>query len=111
DQLVGGGLALGSSTLVIGPAGAGKSILTLQYIAAAVARGERAALFIFDEELGLLLSRAKGMGIDLAVMRDRQQIFIEQLDAAELSPGEFVHRVRDRVDREKIKLVAIDSLN
>jgi circadian clock protein KaiC len=111
DALMGGGMSAGSSTLVIGPAGSGKSILILQYLKAAVARGERAALFAFDEEMGLLLTRAKQMGVDLAAMRDAGQLFIEQMDAAELSPGEFAHRVRACVDREGIRMVAIDSLN
>jgi circadian clock protein KaiC len=111
DQLLGGGITAGSSTLVIGPAGTGKSLLILHYVAAAVARGERAALFVFDEEMGLLLSRAKGLGIDLAAMRDAGQLFIEQMDAAEMSPGEFSHRVRGCVDRQGIRMVAIDSLN
>ena len=61
---------------------------------AAVARGEKAALFVFDEELGLLFDRAKGLGIDLEAMRDSGKLLIEQIDAAELSPGEFAHRVR-----------------
>jgi circadian clock protein KaiC len=111
DALLGGGVATGSSTLVIGPAGTGKSLLVLHYLAAAVARGERAALFVFDEELGLLLARAKGLGIDLQGMRDAGKMVVEQMDAAELSPGEFVHRVRTCVDRENIRAVAIDSLN
>jgi circadian clock protein KaiC len=111
DQLLGGGIAAGSSTLVIGPAGTGKSLLILSYVAAAVARGERAALFVFDEEMGLLLSRAKSLGIDLAAMRDAGQLIIEQMDAAEVSPGEFSHRVRGCLDRQGIRVVAIDSLN
>jgi circadian clock protein KaiC len=111
DTLLGGGVAAGSSTLVLGPAGCGKSLLVLHYIAAAVARGERAAMFVFDEELGLLLARARGMGIDLQAMRDGGKLFIEQMDAAELSPGEFTHRVRQCVDRESIRTVGIDSLN
>jgi len=111
DTLVGGGLAAGSSTLVLGPAGTGKSLLVLQYIAAAVARKERAALFVFDEELGLLFARAKQLGIDLAAMRDSGHLFVQQMDAAELSPGEFAHRVRTCVDREHVRTVAIDSLN
>lgn len=111
DELMGGGLAAGSSTLVLGPAGTGKSLLVMQYLAAAVARNERAALFVFDEELGLLFARAKQLGIDLAKMRDGGQLFVEQMDAAELSPGEFAHRVRTCVDREGIRTVAIDSLN
>jgi len=111
DALLGGGLAQGSSTLVIGPAGTGKSILIFHYIAAAVARGERAALFGFDEELGLMLARAKNLGIDLDAMRDQGRLFIQQMDASELTPGEFSYRVRAAVDREKIKTVVIDSLN
>ncbi len=111
DALLGGGVQGGSSTLVIGPAGTGKSLLVLHHVAAAVARGERAALFVFDEELGLLFARAKGMGFDLAEMRASGKLFIAQMDAAELSPGEFSHRVRQAVDRENIRTVAIDSLN
>ncbi|HUI13369.1 MAG TPA: ATPase domain-containing protein [Xanthobacteraceae bacterium] len=111
DQLLGGGVNTGSSTLVIGPAGTGKSLLTLHYLAAAVARGERGALFVFDEELGLLFARAKDLGIDLQAMRESKKLFIEQMDAAELSPGEFSHRVRNCVDRENIRTVVVDSLN
>ena len=111
DALLGGGIETGSSTLVIGPAGTGKSLIVLQYIAAAVARGERAAMFAFDEELGLLFFRAKQLGIDLEAMRNAGKLFVEQVDAAELSPGEFSQRVRAYVDDENIHIVAIDSLN
>jgi circadian clock protein KaiC len=111
DRLLGGGMAAGSSTLVIGPAGTGKSLLVLNYVAAAIARGERAALFVFDEELGLLFARAKSMGIDLTAMRDSKMLVVEQMDAAELSPGEFAHRVRTAVDRDNSRVVVIDSLN
>jgi circadian clock protein KaiC len=111
DHLVGGGLAAGSSTLIIGPAGTGKSLLVLQYLSYAVLSGERAALFVFDEELGLLFARAKALGIDLAQMREKKQLFVEQMDAAELSPGEFLHRARAAVEREQISAIAIDSLN
>jgi circadian clock protein KaiC len=95
----------------VGPAGTGKSLLVLQFIAAAVARGERAALFVFDEELGLLFTRSKALGIDLQAMCDAKKLFVEQMDAAELSPGEFSHRVRASVDRERIRTVVVDSLN
>ena len=111
DTLLGGGLASGSSTLIIGPAGTGKSLMILQYLAATVRRGERAALFLFDEEIGLLFARAKALGIDLAAMRDSKKLFVEQMDAAELSPGEFLHRAREAVERENITALAIDSLN
>jgi circadian clock protein KaiC len=111
DELLGGGIEAGSGTLILGPAGTGKSLITLVFAIAAIARGEKAALFIFDEELGLLFSRVKGMGIDLEAMQRSGHLFIEQVDAAELSPGEFAHRVRQRVDRDQIKTVVIDSLN
>jgi len=111
DGLLGGGLAAGSSTLIIGPAGTGTSLLVLQYIAAAIGRGEKAALFVFDEELGLLTARAKGLGIDLAAMQADQQLILKQMDAAELSPGKFPHRIRASVDGRNCRPVAIDSFN
>jgi circadian clock protein KaiC len=111
DRILGGGVERGSSTLLLGPAGAGKSLLALQFAAATVARGEKAAIFVFDEELGLLFARAKVMGIDLVAMRAAGSLLIEQVDAAELSPGQFAHRVRHKVDTASIRTVVIDSLN
>ena len=111
DKLLGGGIESGSSTLVLGPAGTGKSLLVLQFAAAAVKRGEHVALFIFDEELGLLFSRAKALSIDLQALCDGGNLTIEQVDAAEVSPGEFAHRVRRCVEKENIRTVVIDSLN
>lgn len=111
DQLLGGGIETGSSTLLIGPAGTGKSLYALQFALAAIARGERAALFQFDEELTLMFDRMKGLGVDLEKLRDDGKLIIEQVDAAELSPGEFAHRVRELVDTAQAKTVIIDSLN
>lgn len=111
DQLLGGGIETGSSTLVLGPAGTGKSLTAVVFIVAAIKRGEKAALFVFDEELGLLFSRMTALGIDLEAMQRSGVLFVEQVDAAELSPGEFAHRVRKRVDEDKIRTVVIDSLN
>jgi circadian clock protein KaiC len=111
DALLGGGIEQGSSTLLIGPAGTGKSTFVLQFLAAAVKRGEKAALFVFDEELGLLFDRTRAMGFDLEDMRRGGSLHIEQVDAAELSPGEFAHRVRGIVDGANAKTVVIDSLN
>jgi circadian clock protein KaiC len=111
DMLLGGGIVAGSSTLIIGPSGTGKSLLTLQYIGAAVGRGQRAALFVFDEELGLLFARARSLGIDIQAMRDAGKLVVQQMDAAELSPGEFSHRVRACVHAETVRVVGIDSLN
>jgi circadian clock protein KaiC len=111
DRLLGGGIDQGSSTLVLGPAGTGKSTFVFQFLAAAVARGEKAVAFVFDEELDLLFRRMDAMNIKLRSMKDSGSLHIEQLDAAELSPGEFAHRVRDRVNSLDATAVAIDSLN
>jgi len=111
DALLGGGIETGSSTLILGPAGTGKSLISMVFAIAAVLRGEKAALFIFDEELGLLFERMKQLGIDLEALRSSGNLLIEQVDAAELSPGEFSHRVRRCVDEDGIKTVVIDSIN
>lgn len=111
DALLGGGIEKGSSTLLLGPAGTGKSLFAIQYVMAAIARGERAAMFVFDEELALLFERMRAMGLDLESKRDSGELFIEQVDAAELSPGEFAHKVRAVVDDNNLKTVVIDSVN
>jgi circadian clock protein KaiC len=111
NGLIGGGFERGASTLVLGPAGTGKSLLVLSFIKSAIARGECAAMFAFDEELGLLFDRAKGLDIDLQAMVDTGKLVIEQIDAAELTPGEFSERVRVCVETHKARTVVIDSLN
>src|SRR3954467_5165730 len=76
DQLLGGGVESGSSTLILGPAGTGKSLAAIVFVVAAIGRGEKAALFVFDEELGLLFSRMKGLGIELEDMQAGGKLFI-----------------------------------
>lgn len=110
DALLGGGIERGSSVLVLGPAGAGKSVMTLIFAASAVKRGERVAVFIFDEELGLLVDRSKGVGIDLAALQRSGQLMLTQIDAAELTPGEFSSRVRDSIETFGAQTIVIDSL-
>ena len=111
NRLLGGGIERGSSTLVLGPAGTGKTLLTLSFAVQAIERGENAAMFIFDEEMGLLFERAKGLGLDLQSLRDGGRLTIEQVDAAELAPGEFAQRVRTCVEEHGARSVVIDSLN
>jgi circadian clock protein KaiC len=111
NALLGGGFERGSSTLVLGPAGTGKSLLTLSFALQAIERGESAAIFIFDEELGLLFERAKGLGLDLAPLRESGKLIVAQVDAAELAPGEFAQRVRTCVQEHNARTVVIDSLN
>lgn len=111
NALLGGGIERGSSVLILGPAGTGKSTIALTFIRTAIERGERAAMFAFDEELGLLIGRAKGLGMDLQAMIDTEQLVIEQVDATELTPGEFSERVRICVEKHGARTVVIDSLN
>ena len=111
DTLLGGGLDRGTSTLIMGPAGTGKSSIGIQYLAAAASRGECSAVFAFDESRGTLLARSTALGMDLQPHLEAGRIHIQQVDPAELSPGEFVHAVRQRVERDHCKLILIDSLN
>jgi circadian clock protein KaiC len=111
NALLGGGVERGSSVLILGPAGTGKSLLALNFVVGAIHRGEQAAMFVFDEELGLLFERAKGLGIQLQEMVDSGRLIIEQVDAAELTPGELSARVRHCVEESGARTVVIDSLN
>jgi circadian clock protein KaiC len=111
DALLGGGLHTGTSTLMIGPAGSGKSTVTMQYVMAAAQRGDRSVMFTFDESLATLLERSGGLGMDFGSHIAAGKIEIQQIDPAELSPGEFVTRVRDAVKQKNAKIIVIDSLN
>jgi circadian clock protein KaiC len=111
NALLGGGIERGSSVLILGPAGTGKSLLVLTFVAAAAARGERSSMFVFDEELGLLRERAKGLGVDLDALVEAGLLVLEQVDAAEMTPGEFSERVRHCVETQGARTVVIDSLN
>jgi circadian clock protein KaiC len=111
DALMGGGIDRGTSTLLIGPPGSGKSTLALQYAAAALARGDHAATFVFDETKSALLSRSAGIGIALPEGSGPGRIAIRQIDPVAISPGEFAHLVRQSVERDAARVVIIDSLN
>lgn len=111
NDILGGGVERGSSVLLLGPAGTGKSLMALTFVSAAIKRGERAAMFAFEEERTLLFDRAKALGIDLAAMVTSGALAFETVDAAECSPGEFAGRVRDIVERQQVTAIVIDSLN
>ncbi|TFY98360.1 ATPase domain-containing protein [Ramlibacter humi] len=111
DDLLGGGIERGTSTLLIGPAGSGKSTIALQYAAAAARRGGHAAMFMFEEGRNLLLSRARGLGIDVREGTGPGNIMIRQLDPGEVSPGHFISLVREAVERNGARVIVIDSLN
>lgn len=111
DTLLGGGIERGTSTLIVGAPGSGKSSLATQFVVSAAARGQNAALFIFDESLHTLLSRSAGLGIDLQKHMDSGRVTIRQVDPAELSPGEFGHALRRAVEQQNATVVVVDSLN
>ena len=111
DSLLGGGPDRGTSTLLLGPAGSGKSTVAIQYASAAAARGEHAAVFAFDESQTTLMKRAKALGIVVEPGIGPGKVRIQQIDAAELSPGEFVHQIRQAVELDRARVVVIDSLN
>lgn len=111
DALVGGGLDHGSSTLLLGPAGVGKSTMSVQYAIAAAERGEHAAIFIFDETRQTLLARSRGLGMNLDEHLDAGRIMVQQIDPAEMAPGEFADFVTRSVEDSGATVVIIDSLN
>jgi circadian clock protein KaiC len=111
DALLGGGLEEGTSTLIVGAAGTGKSTLAAQFASAAACRGQHAAMFIFDESPVTLLTRCEALSIDLAGQIASGQILLKQIDPAELTPGEFTHAIREAVEQGGAKIVVLDSLN
>lgn len=111
DDLLGGGPDRGTSTLLIGPAGSGKSTIAAQYAYAAARRGERAAIFAFDESKQTLEQRLTALGILNEEFAVGENVKIVQVDPAEVSPGEFTHRVREAVELGGVRVVVIDSLN
>jgi circadian clock protein KaiC len=111
DQLLGGGIEGGTSTLLAGAAGTGKSTVAAQFVWTAAERGQSSALFIFDEGLHTLLSRTSSLGMDLRRHMDSGRVTIQQVDPAELSPGQLIDSVRKAVCERKVSIVVIDSLN
>ena len=111
DALLGGGIERGTSLLLIGGAGVGKSSIAMTYAMAAAARGEAVVVFAFDEGLGTMFARAAGLGMPLQPHVDSGRVRVQQIDPAEMSPGEFAHRVRESVEHEGVRVVVIDSLN
>ena len=111
DALLGGGVDRGTATLVIGPAGSGKSSLALRYALSAVERGEHVALFAFDERIQTLLLRARGLGLGLEGAIEAGRLSLKQVDPAEIGPGEFVASVDRAAGEERTRVIVIDSLN
>ncbi len=110
DALLGGGIEEGSSTLISGPPGTGKSSLAMQFVQEVTSRGSSASIFLFEESFNTLLNRAEGIGMDLRTPYESGLLTVHQIDPAEMSPGEFTHAVCTAADGGA-KIVVIDSLN
>ncbi|HVO63134.1 MAG TPA: ATPase domain-containing protein [Terriglobales bacterium] len=111
DALAGGGLDRGTSTLLVGPAGSGKTTIALRWACSAAERGEKAVAFIFEESVSSLSRRATGLGMDVERHVASHHMRLEQVDPAEMSPGEFVEKVRHAVEQDHVGTIIIDSLN
>jgi circadian clock protein KaiC len=111
DSLVGGGLERGSATMIMGPAGVGKSSLAMQFAVSAVAAGERVSFFIFEEHQTVFLKRAASLGFDIGPAIETGGLLVQQIDPAEMSAGEFAYAVRTSVETHGSSMIVIDSLN
>lgn len=111
DTLLGGGLDSGTASLIMGPAGSGKTVLATQYACAAAARGDHVAFYLFDERLSTFMDRADRLGMPLRRYEREGRLLIKSIDPAEISPGEFAHTIVETTVRENTRFVVIDSLN
>jgi circadian clock protein KaiC len=111
DKLVGGGLDAGTGTLLMGPAGSGKSTVASMYAAVAAGNGHKVLYFAFDEVVGILVNRAQEIGLDFQGHIRSGNLRIEQVDPAEIAPGELADRIVRAVEQEGVRMVVLDSLN
>jgi circadian clock protein KaiC len=111
DQLLGGGCERGSSLLILGAAGVGKSTVAAQCALAAAVRGEKVLVFMFDETVRAFMSRSRRLGLTLDPQVSSGLIRLQQIDSAEFSPGEFAQLVVAAVDRDAVQTIIIDSLS
>jgi circadian clock protein KaiC len=111
NVLFGGGLTRGTSTLILGPSGCGKSTLSMSYAVSAARNGDKVACFAFDETKGSAIRRARQLGMDPEPLIESGLLRIDQVDPAELSPGQFVSRITTCVERDNTRAIVIDSLN
>lgn len=111
DTMLGGGLIRGTGTLLLGPSGVGKSLLAAQLASAAAERGEKCAMYVFDERVQTVFDRANGVDLELERYVDEGLLLLRQVDPAELTPGEFGYIVKHLVERDGVQMLIIDSLD
>ena len=111
DQMLGGGLVAGTSTLLTGPSGVGKTTTVVQCVLTALQRGQRVAFYLFDEGRPTMLARAAMLGMDLQPALDSGTLQLHEIDPADMSPGEFGFRLRCSVENDAADVVVIDSVN
>jgi circadian clock protein KaiC len=111
DAMLGGGLARGTNSLIVGPSGIGKTTLSVRCLLSALERGEQAAFYLFDEGLGTFFARSAALGMELRPYAASGQLRIHHIDPAELAPGQFAQMLRDAVEMHRVGFIVIDSLN
>jgi circadian clock protein KaiC len=109
DAMFGGGQESGTTTLVIGQSGTGKSTMSSLYATAALQRGESVALFLFEERLETFFRRSEGLGMNLRKFYEDGQLIIKDFNPNEISPGEFAQIVQQIVKTNNTRVVVIDS--
>jgi circadian clock protein KaiC len=111
DALVGGGLHAGTGTLFMGPAGSGKSTIAAMYAACAAANGHGVRYFAFDESAFIMINRARLIGLDFDAPMKSGLLRVQQVDPAEIAPGELANQITHAVDKQGVRMVVLDSLN
>lgn len=111
DAMLGGGLTAGTSSLIMGAAGCGKSSVASLFAREAALHGQRASFFLFDESIATFLTRSAGLGMEVDSLCNQNLVELRQIDPAELSPGEFTHLVRKAVEIDKSRIIVMDTLN
>ena len=111
DRLLGGGLHTGTSAILIGPAGVGKTVLASRFAAEVARGGQRAAIYLFDERLNTYLHRSAGLGLELPPLVERGMVTVRRLDPGAITAGEFAAAVRAQVEQAHVKVLMLDSVN
>jgi circadian clock protein KaiC len=111
DSLLGGGITCGTSTLITGAAGTGKSVLCTQFARAELERGKKVLFYLFDERMSTFRQRAEALDMGVEDARESGQLRMVQVEPTELSPGEFASQVVRAVENDNVTLVIIDSIN